>query len=356
MNHFGGQYLVGIKYYGILSIITVFNYSLSASASSSDFHQLSKEDDLFNTYSFINPFWQTIPFVLLCSLAGIAVLFFLQNRREHRIKKNNELLEKEVSDRTSELNALVSQLQAEEKKLSFKNQELEKYIESNNQLENFAYIASHDLQAPLRTIKSFVGLLEKSLGSKMNEREKEFFHFISTSTNNMQELINALLTFSRVNSQKRKIQEVNPKELFESIKADLNATLKEEKAKVSIADFPESIHADKIKLKQLLQNLITNGIKFSKKEVNPVVNISCEELPEHWQFEVADNGIGIPSQFNNKIFQLFQRLHNSVDYEGTGIGLALCKKLVEQHDGEIWVKSEEGMGSHFFFTISKALN
>jgi len=299
------------------------------------------------------PFWKTFPFLIISTLGSIFLLFFLQNRREYKIKKYNEQLEEEVSDRTEELKNTVQQLQHKEQTLINKNLELKKYIESNQQLENFASIASHDLQAPLRTIKSFAGLLEKSLGPKMNDREREFTHYITSSTKNMQDLVNALLTFSRINSQKRHIESVSVKDLLYAIQTDLSVTIEERKATIEVGELPSTIMGDRIKLKQLLQNLISNGMKFSKKEVLPKVNVHCKELDNYWEFEVADNGIGISKKYNDKIFQLFQRLHTNTEYEGTGIGLSLCKKLVEQHEGDIWVESEEGQGSRFFFTVSK---
>ena len=226
-------------------------------------------------------------------------------------------------------------------------------VRSNKELEQFAYIASHDLQSPLTTIINFSGLLEKSLAGKLNGREQEFLHFIISSTRNMQELVNAILEFSKVNNQKQNIQTFNPIQLIAVLKLELDTVLKKKNATIQIADFPANIQADRIKLKQLLQNLITNGVKFSRKGIDPIINISCIEKAKHWEFQVQDNGIGISEEFTAKIFQLFQRLHAATEYQGTGIGLALCKKLVEQQDGEIWVESVPNEGSSFFFTIKK---
>ena len=294
-------------------------------------------------------FWQTNLFYVVLSLgllSLIAISFWFYSNYLHQhyqaIEEYNKKLNREIEER-----------KRVEKVLQSKNVELSR---SNHDLEQFAYIASHDLQAPLRTIKSFAGLLQKSLPDKMSERETEFFGYITKSVSNMQELVNDLLAFSRVNTQKREIQSVDLSKLLDNILLELDATLKETSAKIEIRDFPESIQADKIKLKQLLQNLISNGIKFSKQGVDPVVQVSCAEKEECWQFEVKDNGIGISPEFNEKIFQLFQRLHASSEYVGTGIGLALCKKIVEQHDGEIYVNSEVGEGSNFVFTISRMLN
>jgi len=230
------------------------------------------------------------------------------------------------------------------------NKELER---SNKELEQFAYIASHDLQSPLNTIISFSGLLEKSSTDKLEKTEKDFLQFITNSARNMQELIDAILQFSKINNQKSKPISFNVANLLEVIRLELNALLEEKKAVLKIGSMPELIHSDKIKIKQLLQNLITNGIKFSKKDIPPLITVSCIEQSDYWQFQVQDNGIGISKEFNEKIFQLFQRLHNASEYKGTGIGLALCKKLVTQLEGDIWVESELGQGCTFFFTVKK---
>jgi len=294
-------------------------------------------------------FWETNAFYLSLFLLFSTILFLgfqfyskYLYKHYHKIELYNQKLNKEIEER-----------QRVEKILQAKNTEL---MRSNNDLEQFAYIASHDLQAPLRTISSFSMLLERSLPAKMTLREQEFFHFITDSVGNMQALVDDLLTFSRVNSQKLKIQAINPAKLVDNILLELDSTLKETKARIMLSNFPELISADKIKLKQLLQNLITNGIKFSKPGVIPTVQITCKEKKDYWQFEVQDNGIGISKEFNDKIFKLFQRLHTSSEYKGTGIGLTLCKKIVEQHDGEIIVDSALGEGSNFIFTISRSLN
>lgn len=244
-------------------------------------------------------------------------------------------------------------LKSQAKQLNDFNTELKR---SNRDLEQFAYIASHDLQTPLRSIGSFAGLLSKKLEGRLSEEEKEYFDFITSGVSNMHALIIDLLAFSRVNSQERRAQQINLNKLLRGIQRDLDAVLKEERASIVCRGFPETIQADKVKLKQLFQNLITNGIKFSREGVDPVIDISCKDQMEFWQFEVKDNGIGIDKDGSEKIFQLFRRLHSPDEYEGTGIGLAICKKIVEQHNGEIWVESEVGTGSNFIFTISKSLN
>ena len=131
----------------------------------------------------------------------------------------------------------------------------------------------------------------------------------------------------------------------------MNADIKSSNARIQLGDMPDTILGDRIKIKQVLQNLIANGIKFTKKGVPPVIEINCVIQKDYWQFEVKDNGIGINKEFNDKIFKLFQRLHTAAQYEGTGIGLSLCKKIIKQHGGEIWVESKEGEGSTFYFTL-----
>jgi len=294
-----------------------------------------------------------------------------RKRIETELQKREQYMEVLVKQRTKQLevknvevNALLEKLKNRnnelEEKVAERTQELKDYNEelkrSNYDLEQFAYIASHDLQSPLRTIKSFSSLLVKSLEGKLNDREKDFIGFITQSVGNMEELVDSLLTFSRVNAKRGTIKPIDLSKLCQVIQSELATTIEEQNAVIQLSNLPDIVYADKIKFKQLLQNLITNGIKFSKKGRSPIVKIQCEEQVDSWRFEVKDNGIGIDEQFKEKIFLIFQRLHTKEEYQGTGIGLALCKKIVEQHGGNIWVESEEGEGSRFIFTINKALN
>ena len=239
--------------------------------------------------------------------------------------------------------------------LNQKNKELKKYIESNMELENFAYIASHDLRAPVRTLISFSQLLEKSLQGKLEEREQEYLHFIKSASSNMNQLINDLLTYSRINNAQVNIEEVDLRRLLEELTTEMRAIIDEKFARIQIGELPAMLYGDPTKLRQLFQNLIANALKFSKNNVRPQIRIIGKEDPGHWKFIVQDNGIGINKEFYQRIFLLFQRLHSQDQIEGTGIGLALCKKIIDQHQGSIWVESEEGIGTSFFFTISKDL-
>ena len=240
--------------------------------------------------------------------------------------------------------------------LNEKNVELKKYIDSNMELENFAYIASHDLQAPIRSIISFTQLLGRSMASKLETKEQEYLDFVVTASRNMKSLIDDLLSYSRVNTNAANFTETDVKTLITHIKLELQAEIEAKGAQINLcADPPETIIADKVKLKQLLQNLISNGLKFAKHDTPPIITIDFKEKKRDWYFSVKDNGIGIKEEFQEKIFLIFQRLHTNQEYEGTGIGLAICKKIAEQHGGKLGVKSEYGAGSQFYFTISKKL-
>ncbi|MFK8010219.1 MAG: ATP-binding protein [Saprospiraceae bacterium] len=239
--------------------------------------------------------------------------------------------------------------------LQAQHQKLKKYIESNMQLENFAYVASHDLQTPLRTIISFTQLLNRCLIEKTNDTEKEYMDFIIKATKNMQGLIQDLLNYSHVNNTQNDLKETNIVDLLFEIKEELQFDIVKNNATLNIPTIPFFIKVDNYKLKQLFQNLITNALKFAKQDHPPILDISFEDKKTHWHFTFKDNGIGIEDQYKEKIFLLFKRLHGKNDYEGTGIGLAICKKIVEQHQGDIWFESTYGEGTTFYFTLKKNL-
>ena len=236
-----------------------------------------------------------------------------------------------------------------------KNKELEKYIESNLQLENFAHIASHDLKAPLNNVLNFSRLLEDQAYSKLNSEEQTFLDFITSSVSSMQRTIEALLNFSLTSNRELNFVEVNPKKLINELLKDINSTIQETQSTILVNKLPEQIRVDKVMFGQLMQNLITNGIKFVKKDSKPVLIIEGVERENDFVFSVKDNGIGISETFKDSIFLLFKRLHTQEKFKGTGIGLATCKKIVELHRGKIWVESVQNEGSTFFFSISKEL-
>lgn len=224
-------------------------------------------------------------------------------------------------------------------------------IESKNkELEQYTYIASHDLQEPLRTVMNFVDLLEIEYSDKLDENGKLYLDFINQATGRMSNLIKGLLDYSRI-GKKKELAVVDCNELVADITKDLEVAIKNSKAKIIIGDLPE-IRAYRTELASLFQNLISNAIKFRKKDSVPEILISAEFKKEGWEFMVKDNGIGIEERHLQKIFIIFQRIHSRAEFEGTGIGLAHCKKIVELHRGKLWVNSTYGEGSTFYFTIN----
>lgn len=241
------------------------------------------------------------------------------------------------------------------KALNEKNEDLKKYIDSNMQLENFAYMASHDLKAPIRTIVSFTQLLKRSLKDRLQENEADYLHYISSGANSMKNLIEDLLTYSRVNTKNHQLEEVALPTIIERIQTDLSTELEASQAAIKVKNIPEVIQADLTMIRQLFQNLLENAIKFRKDDLQPNIEIGCKASEEYWNFYIRDNGIGISPEFQEKIFLLFRKLHSSSKYEGTGIGLALCKKIVEQHGGKIWVDEAHTDGTCFQFTLRRRL-
>jgi PAS domain S-box-containing protein len=222
---------------------------------------------------------------------------------------------------------------------------------SNKELELFAYVASHDLQEPLRMVSSYTQLLERRYSAKLDDDAREFIGYAVDGANRMQRLINDLLELSRVSSRGKPLERTDVGEILNNVRVNLSVAIDETGALVTSDPMP-IVPADAGQLGQLLQNLVGNGLKFRNGE-HPVVHVAAIEGEDHWEFSVRDNGIGIDQQYFERIFLLFQRLHDKGEYPGTGIGLALCKRIVERHGGRIWLESSPGKGSTFFFTIPK---
>jgi PAS domain S-box-containing protein len=220
---------------------------------------------------------------------------------------------------------------------------------SNAELEQFAYVASHDLQEPLRAVAGMVQLLQKRYQGQLDARADEYIGHAVEAAARMQALIQALLTYSRVERRNQPIEPVDAGNCLQAALTNLEVSVRESHAIIT-ADALPTVYADPLQLTQLFQNLIGNGIKF-RGERDPQIHISATKLKDAWQFSVEDNGIGIESQYFERIFLIFQRLHTRREYPGTGIGLALCKKIVDRHGGRIWVESEPWRGSTFHFTL-----
>jgi len=233
--------------------------------------------------------------------------------------------------------------------LKEKKEELER---SNADLQQFAYVSSHDLQEPLRMVAGYVKLLERRYKDKLDADAKEFIGYAVEGAARMSELINDLLAYSRVNTRGTKLKPMDCNIPFEKALFNLKTAIEENNVEINCARLP-MVMGDETQLMQLFQNLISNAIKFRRNE--PLrINISAEKKDDAWIFSVSDNGIGIKEDYFNRIFIIFQRLHNRNEYPGTGIGLALCKRIVERHEGRLWLKSKLGKGTTFYFSLKPA--
>ena len=291
------------------------------------------------------------------------VMLFETNRditRRKRIEEHNRNLLEEEQQFSEELSATNEELQATTEELRTSNEEqmhtqielrdlINKLKISNRELEQFAYVASHDLQEPLRMVSSFTQLLEKRYKGRLDDDADDYIGFIVEGAMRMKDLIDDLLIYSRLKTENRPFEVVIMEVALDDVLINLKAPIKEENANITYDNLP-SIDCDPIQMHQLLQNLITNAIKFHGKE-SPQIHISASQLENEWLFSVSDNGIGIDPRHHEQIFSIFKRLHTRQEYEGTGIGLSICKRIVEKHGGNIWVESELGKGTTFYFTM-----
>ncbi|MDQ7076193.1 MAG: ATP-binding protein [Gammaproteobacteria bacterium] len=222
-------------------------------------------------------------------------------------------------------------------------------LRSNAELEQFAYIASHDLQEPLRTVTSFLQLLQSNCGNELSSEGKQYIDFAVQGSNRMKMLVNGLLEFSRLSSQEKELNEVGSGAVLLAVLENLELSIGDSGALIEYGQLP-MVMADSHQLQLLLQNLISNSIKY-RCEGDLKIRLNAEWLEGFWRFSVTDNGIGMEPQHFDRIFKIFQRLHAQGEYSGVGIGLAMCKKIVERHGGKIWVKSDVGVGATFYFTL-----
>lgn len=256
----------------------------------------------------------------------------------------------EISQEPHVLASIINITERKEHQNKIK-ENITKLQQKNKELEQFSYITSHDLQEPLRTITSFSDILYDQYNDKLDDQAKKMFDFVKQATGRMSSLIKNLLDYSRIGHQEV-LTTIDCNQLLKDISIDLNSLISKTNTVLKVNNLP-IITAYPTGLRMLFQNLLTNAIKFSKKGVSPIIEINASKKKNAWEFSVQDNGVGIKKEFQSKIFAIFQRLHLKEEYEGTGIGLAHCKKIVSLHEGEIWVTSEQGEGSTFYFTIKK---
>lgn len=265
------------------------------------------------------------------------------------------------------LDAANQQLLANEQQLRSVNQQLESEVAerkkteealeiSNRELKDFVYVASHDLREPLRKISSFGQLLQKSLQGGLSDDEQENMEFMIDGADRMTMMIDGLLTYSRINTKDILFETVDLNKVIEQLKKlELGMLIEETGSVIEVPQSLPKVYADPIRIEQLLQNLIANGIKYRKEGVKPIITIKAKEVSDNKvRIEVQDNGIGIAPEYRDEIFRMFKRLHSSQKYKGCGIGLAVCRKIVDRHAGQIGVESEPDEGSMFWFTIPPA--
>lgn len=229
---------------------------------------------------------------------------------------------------------------------------MDELIRSNRELERFAFVASHDLQEPLKVISLYLQILNRKYKGKLDYNAEKNFSYVLDRTERMQNLIQNLLEYAQVGKGNIRFMRMDSRVVINCAIDNLKATIQENSVKITCEDFPIII-GDRIQLTQLFQNLINNAIKFHKKGELPFVHISAKQQETQWLFSIKDNGIGIKQEHLQNIFEIFRRLHSQSEYKGNGLGLALCKRIVESHGGHIWVESEIGKGTIVYFYIPK---
>lgn len=299
-----------------------------------------------------------ISIMMLAGVLSIGPLFRTIKAAEAALRQSRDELEGLVSERTEELqdaNARLSvELDERRKAEHLMAQYAGDLARSNAELEQFAYVASHDLQEPLRMVASFTQLLAKRYRGQLDADADEFIGFAVDGSTRMQRLLNDLLAYSRVGTRSKPFVMVECDSVLSDALDNLKPAIEESGAIITHEPLP-IVRGDEVQLTQLFQNLIANAVKFHGHE--PLqVHISAQLQDGDWVFAVRDNGIGIAPEQQERIFLIFQRLHHRSEYPGTGIGLALCKRIVERHGGRIWVESEVGKGAMFYFTIKGGEN
>ena len=263
-----------------------------------------------------------------------------------RLQENKTITENFLNKTVQELEEKNTELQTIAEEMQRANEQL---VSINKELEQFAYIISHDLQEPLRTILDFTDLLNRKKADILDEKTKTYLGFIAQSSTHMSKLIRAILDYSVIGKTGEK-QMIDCGLLIQEVIQNLSSVIEEKQAKIHVAPMPE-VFGLEYELRSLFQNLISNALKYAKEELPAEILISCESRGAFWKFAIQDNGIGFDPKYADRIFVIFQRLHNPGVRKGSGIGLSQCKKIVELHEGKIWVETQPNVGSTFYFIL-----
>jgi signal transduction histidine kinase len=289
-------------------------------------------------------------------------MMMINNEQQNLIRSTEKKLSKLTGSRQEssldlydELSEMNNELVNVQRKLTKQNQQIlhlnKQLRDSNKELEYFAYSVSHDLKEPLRMVKSFMNRLDQKYGDSLDEKAKQYIYYAVDGADRMEILINDLLEYSRIGRKNTQFKMANLNELLEKVEKLNHSYLDESGGRIIRPEMPQVI-CQSIPVEQLFNNLISNSIKYRKEDEAPEISISYEEKPNEWLFSITDNGKGIDPEYHSVIFDLFRKVDDE-STAGSGIGLSICKKIVEQHGGKIWVESEAGRGSTFMFTISK---
>ena len=320
----------GVFWLLILLAYTVYLYfihdKIMTSAAQSD-------DELYFLISFFFLFVVIFSAVYIFEMGQLLIIKMLNHQKEQL--ENQKI---EIAEKNDAMQAIENRLRA-----------------TNSELENFAYAASHDLKEPLRMIGMYTQLLNKQLGKQLDGSNVEFMGFVIQGVSRMQVLLDDLLNYSRLGKQQADVRNVALDNVLFVVLHNLTAAMKRNDAAIVSPVLP-TVRASTVEMTQLFQNLIANAIKFRQAKVAPLVRINVAESPiNEYIFSVTDNGIGIPRQYQDRVFNIFERLNARDAYEGSGIGLATCKKIVQSAGGRIWLESTEGIGTTFYFTLPKSV-
>jgi signal transduction histidine kinase len=294
------------------------------------------------------PPWSDPPFIVL-TLSGRRTLESHHRAQQLQALGNFTLIERPVRPETV-LSSVRVALRARMRQYEIRSRQ-EALLQANADLEQFAHSASHDLREPLRSIGIYSELLSRSYGSLLDPKGGEFLNFIQSGAMRMDALLSDLLSYAHASSlAEDAFDPVLATKPLEAALKNLDSAIRESAARIAIGEMPE-VRMHESHLSQIFQNLIGNAIKYRKEDDRLLVQLSARKAEGHWVFSIADNGIGVPPAYKETIFGIFKRLHSNSKYAGTGMGLAICQRIVERYRGRIWVESEPGQGSKFFFTI-----